>query len=109
MAPRSPSAFGSLPTIRFAARRITLKVPIRFTSTVRRKFSSGKGCPSRPTVRWALPMPAQFTTARSGPKASAAASSAASTPDSSVTSPGRKRALPESSFSSSPPLERGRS
>jgi hypothetical protein len=109
IAPRSPLASGVLPTMRAAASRITLNVPIRFTSIARRNESSGNGAPSLPTVRVALPIPAQFTTPRSGPNAAIAASSASSTCASSVTSPGRKRAACPSSFSSSAPFERGRS
>ena len=43
--------------MRAAASRIALKVPIRLIWIVRVKTSSGKGAPSLPTVRDALPMP----------------------------------------------------
>ena len=64
--PRSPSSSGSSVLISAAASRMTLKLPIRLTSMTRRKASSGSG-PSRPTMRPAVPMPAQLTAMRAGP------------------------------------------
>ena len=49
MRPRSPLAFGSLPTIALAARRSMLKVPIRLMLTTLAKLSRRCG-PSRPTT-----------------------------------------------------------
>ena len=75
--------------MRSAPSRITLNVPIRLISTTLRNASSGNG-PSLPRVLIALPVPAQLITMRSGPSASAA-SSAAVTAASSVTSVCAKR------------------
>ncbi len=58
--PRSPSS-GSCPAVRCAARRVTLNVPTTFTWSTLAKMSRSCG-PSRPTVRPAHAMPAQFTT-----------------------------------------------
>ena len=53
-----------------------LKVPIRFTLITKLNLSSGKGSPSRLTVRPAAPRPAEFTHARNGPISAAAAMAA---------------------------------
>ena len=76
MTPRSPDAVGARPLMAAAARRIMLNVPIRLTRMTRSKASSGIG-PSRPTMRPAVPMPAQLTRMRAGPWTSAAAAMAA--------------------------------
>ncbi len=81
--PRSPPASGSFSDIAVAARRRTLKVPIRFTFTTLEKISRSWG-PCFETVRWAQPMPAQQTEIRSPPSA-AAASTAAWTCSASIT------------------------
>src|SRR6478752_6965953 len=81
IAPRWPSASGSLRLITVAAWRVMSKVPMRLISTTLRKASRSCACsssPSRPMVRCAQPMPAEFTHARSG-AISAAASTAAAT------------------------------
>ena len=87
--------------------RIRLNVPIRLISMTLRKDARSCGAPSRPTVRDAQPMPAQFTTVRSGASWAAAACTAAVTDPSSDTSVGTNRppdsaatALPCSSFRS---------
>ena len=97
--PRWPSASGSLSFMASAARRSTLNVPIRFTSTTRRKASSGHG-PSRPTMRWICMIPAQTTAPRSGPKRSRAVAIARRISASSVTSAGQKRKRPPHSATS---------
>ena len=94
--PRSPSASGSLASIADAAKRSTLKVPIRLTRTTDSNGSSACG-PREPAVFSAQPMPAQQTDIRSGP----AAATALSTCDPSVTSHATNRA-PSSSASASP-------
>ena len=66
MIPRSPHSNGSSELISAAAIRMTLKLPIRFTSMTRRKASSGIG-PWCPTIRPAVPTPAQLTAMRAGP------------------------------------------
>ena len=63
--PGRPALTGSVAAIAAAARRMTLNVPMRLTRIVRSNASSGAG-PSRPTVRFAVTMPAQFTATRSG-------------------------------------------
>ena len=83
--PRSPSPSGSRPVISAVARRNRLKLPIKLTSTVRRNSSSGNG-PSRPTMRPAVPMPAQATARRAGPCRSRAAATARSVSAAFVTS-----------------------
>ena len=86
IAPRAPSpSTGSVLDIAEAARRRTLKEPIRFTRITNSKVLRSKGVPSRPTVRDALPIPAALTSERSGPS-SVAASTAAWTCASSATS-----------------------
>ena len=94
--PRSPSASGSLASIAAAARRSTLKVPIRFTRTTASNGSNECG-PRRPAVFSAQPMPAQQTEIRSEP----AASMASATCSAFVTSHSTKRA-PSSSASAAP-------
>ncbi len=66
MTPRSPSASGSSACMRWAARRIMLNVPMRFTRMTRSKAVSECG-PSRPTMRLAVPIPAQLTSTRATP------------------------------------------
>ena len=73
-----------------AQTRMTLKVPTRLTSTTRLNPSSGAG-PSRPTMRCAVAMPAQFTQMRAAPCASRARAIAPSTPAASETSQARPR------------------
>ena len=94
MTPRSgpPSSVtaGSVATIAAAARRMTLKVPTRLIWMTRLKFSSGS-TPSRPSTLPGVAIPAQLTTIRSGPRATAA-STAACTSSSLVTSAGTKTA-----------------
>src|SRR5271165_1647948 len=106
MTPRSPST-GSFRIMRSAASRMTLNVPVMLTSTMRRNSSSGNN-PFRPMMRPAVPMPAQFTTSRSGP-ARSATSSAATTSSSLVTSAAAKRTRSPSSLASVSPREPGRS
>ncbi len=65
--PRSPSSFGSPPAIASAARRITLKLPIKLISIVRRKLSS-PCAPLRPKIRSAGATPAQLITPCNAPK-----------------------------------------
>ncbi len=67
--PRSFS-IGSTAAMRSAASRMTLNVPIRLMLITRLKSASGKG-PFLPTVRAALPTPAQFTATRSEPSSDA--------------------------------------
>ena len=88
MTPRSSPTRSSW-LMRSAARRMTLKVPIRLISMMRWKSSRGNA-PCLPTVLIALPVPAQLTTTRRSPS-SAATSSAAATASASRTSPGAKR------------------
>ena len=83
-------ADGSVAAMRAAASRSTLNVPTRLTRTTRSNASSGS-TPPRPSTLPGVAMPAQFTTTRSGPRASAA-SRAAVTAASSVTSAGAKTA-----------------
>ena len=94
MTPRSgpPSSVtaGSVAAMAAAASRITLKVPTRLIWMTRLKVSSGS-TPSRPRTLPGVAMPAQFTTMRSGPRATAA-STAACTWSSLVTSAGTKTA-----------------
>ena len=74
MAPRLPSSSGVLRLILEAASRQTLKVPIRLISMTLRYTSRSwaeEYSPSRPTLRPAHPMPAQFTTLKSGAWATA--------------------------------------
>src|SRR5262249_34443251 len=68
-----------------AASAMGLKLPIRLPSTTRRNASSGNG-PPRPTMRPAVPMPAQLTAIRTGPCRSRAVAKAASTDLASATS-----------------------
>src|SRR3984893_9264810 len=84
---RSPSgSTGSVRAMAAAAIRIKLNVPIRLMSMTLRKDARSCGVPSRPTVRDAQPIPAQFTTTRSGASWATAASTAAATDPSSDTS-----------------------
>ena len=99
--PRSPSSSGSFPLIAAAARRRTLKVPIRLTLTTLEKNSRLWGPPLWAT-RSAQPIPAQQTEIRSPPSPDPAArSTAAATAVSSVTSASTKVA-PSSAASASP-------
>ena len=66
MTPRSPSASGLVPCMSAATSRIMLKVPIRLILMTRSKSPSGIG-PSRPTIRFAGPMPAQLIKMRATP------------------------------------------
>src|ERR1700678_117340 len=100
--PRCPSSSAaSVLAIAAAPIRIRLKVPIRFTVITLVKLARLCGLPSRATVRSAQPMPAQLITARSGTSKEAAASTAAPTDASSVTSV-RKNSPPVSSAISFP-------
>ena len=87
---------------------MTLNVPSRFTSITRLKAANGIGCPSRRRILVAGPIPAQLTTTRSGPRASAT-SSAVPTWSSSVTSAGANLARSPSRAASRSPSEPGRS
>src|SRR4051812_5156169 len=90
--------------MRAAASRSTLNVPTRLIRTTRSKASSGS-TPERPTTRPAVATPAQLTTTRNGPRASAR-SSAAEIAASSVTSAGAKTAaspIAAAACSRSPP------
>ena len=108
MTPRSPSCSAAW-LIRCAASRMTLNVPIRLTWITRANTSSGNG-PWLPTVRAAVPMPAQLTTIRGTPPARApAASSAASTSSGLVTSPGENAARGSMLAATARPSEPGRS
>src|SRR5262249_35750508 len=69
-----------------AAIRIRLNVPIRLMPSTLRNVARLCGAPSRLTVRSAQPMPAQFTTVRSGAPLAVAAFTAAVTDASSDTS-----------------------
>src|ERR1022692_2948039 len=90
--PRSPSASAaSVFAMAAAAIRIRLNVPIRLTSMTLRKIARSCGVPSRPTVRAAQPIPAQFTATRSGGPSATAASTAAWTGPSFTTSVRMKR------------------
>src|SRR6266516_988231 len=85
--PRCPSSSaGSVRAIAAAAIRIRLNVPIRLMSKTLRNVARLCGAPSRFTVRSAQPMPAQFTTVRSGAPVAVAAPTAAATDASSDTS-----------------------
>src|ERR687895_773074 len=95
-APRSPSASGSPAAMAPAARRSTLKVPIRFTRTTVSNGWSAAG-PSFFTVRSAHPTPAHDTASRSPSTDSTAACTCAS----SVTS-AAANAPPISAASASP-------
>src|SRR6266540_227912 len=106
MTPRS-SPTGSWRAIRSAASRSTLNVPIRLTVTTLVKSASGNG-PFLPTTLIALPIPAQLTATRSAPSRSAA-SSAAPTCASSVTSAGENTTRSPSCFATCSPSELGRS
>src|SRR3954453_22868737 len=97
--PRWPSSSGSLSSIFAAARRRTLKLPTRLIAITR--SNSARSCgPLRPAVFSAGPIPAQLTLIRS-PASPAAASTAAWTWASSVTSVATNRA-PSSSASAAP-------
>ncbi len=89
--PPSPVTAGSVATMAAAASRMTLKVPTRLIWMTRLKVSSGS-TPSRPSTLPGVAIPAQLTTIRSGPSA-AAASTAAWTWSSLVTSAGTKTAV----------------
>src|SRR6266516_7140913 len=85
--PRCPSAStGSVRAIAPAAIRIRLNVPIRLMSSTLRNVARLCGAPSLLTMRSTQPMPAQFTTVRSGAPLAVAASTAAVTDASSDTS-----------------------
>ena len=68
-----------------AASRIMLKVPIRLMAMTRSKSASGIG-PSRPTMRFAGPTPAQLIRMRAAPCLSRACARAAAACSPSVTS-----------------------
>src|SRR3954451_15943120 len=104
MTPRSPS-MGSVATMRSAARRMTLNVPIRLMLTTRAKSASGR-TPCLPMTRPGVPTPAHFTATRSGPS-SPATSRAALTWSGSVTSAAAK--APPIASACSAPAEEGRS
>ena len=79
IAPRWPSSSGSLRLITVAACRTMSKVPTRLMAITFLNASrswADSSCPSRPMVRWAQPMPAEFTTARSGAISAAALTAA---------------------------------
>ncbi|MDI2023515.1 hypothetical protein PJL18_04063 [Paenarthrobacter nicotinovorans] len=90
--PPSPVVTGSVSTMAAAASRITLNVPMRFIWITLLKVSKGR-TPSRPRTFPGVAIPAQLTTMRSGPS-DVAASTAAWTWASLVTSAGAKTALP---------------
>ena len=90
--PRSPPSSGSFSLIAAAARRSTLKVPIRLTLTTLEKNSRLWGPPLCAT-RSAQPIPAQQTEMRRPPPCEAARSTAADTASASVTSASTKLAL----------------
>ncbi len=92
MAPRAPSGPGGFFAMISAARRAQVKLPVRLMSSVRRKLSSRCG-PSRPSVRAAVAMPAQATSASSRPVAPTTSERPAATEASSVTSTGMNRRL----------------
>src|SRR3954468_15651637 len=102
--PRSPST-GSVSTIAAAARRMTLKVPIRLIRTTFSNASSGN-TPCLPSTRAGVPTPAQLMTIRSGAWPTAVCT-ACCTPASSVTS--RPAKLPPISFARSAPGDEGKS
>ena len=91
MTPRSAPASGSRPIMSAAARRMALNVPVRLTAMTRSNQSSASG-PSRPTMRFAGPTPAQLIRMRAGPCAARASATAASPLAASVTSQARPRA-----------------
>src|SRR3954453_8028785 len=97
--PRWPSSSGALSSIFAAARRRTLKLPIKLIAITRSNSARSWG-PLRPAVFSPAPMPAQLTLTRS-PSWPAAASTAAWTCLSSVTSVAMNRA-PSSSANASP-------
>ena len=74
--PRSPSSSGSLASMALAAKRRTLKVPIRLMAMTTAKGSSAWG-PREPAIFCANPVPAQFTQTRRPPSACAATATAA--------------------------------
>src|SRR5438876_3578052 len=108
MTPRSPSSLGGLCAISAAARRSTLKVPVRLTAITRANSSSGIG-PCLVTVRMAAPTPAHLTHTCTGPERSTACSTAACTSSALVTSAGVKRAGAPSRRATSSPADPGRS
>src|SRR5438128_1829131 len=108
MTPRSPSSLGGLRAISAAARRSTLKVPVRLTAITQANSSSGIG-PCLLTVRMAAPMPAQLTHTCTAPKRSTAFATAAWTSSALVTSAGSKRAGAPSRRATSSPADPGRS
>src|SRR6202044_2079277 len=85
MMPRSPSCSGSRFCIAAPARRSALNVPIRLMAMTRSKSASGIG-PSRPTIRFAGPMPAQLIRMRGVPWSAADLANAASVSAALVTS-----------------------
>src|SRR5580704_17645497 len=85
MMPRSPSCSGSRFCIAAPARRSALNVPIRLMAITRSKSASGIG-PSRPTMRFAGPTPAQLIRMRGVPWSAAALANAASVAAALVTS-----------------------
>src|SRR3989442_9583161 len=106
--PRSPSSLGAFFAICAAARRVTLKVPIRFTSITLAKTASGIG-PSLPTVFIAAPTPAQLTATWSAPNRSTARATAVATSPSLVTSAGANSVRSPISRDTSSPADPGRS
>src|SRR5256712_7042352 len=108
MTPRSPSSLGGLRAISAAARRSTLKVPVRLMAITLAKRSRGIG-PCLLTVRMAAPTPAQLTHTCTAPKRSTAFATAAWTSSALVTSAGAKRAGAPSRRATSSPADPGRS
>ena len=73
IAPREPSSsIGSVWAIAAAERLSMLNVPIKLTLITKLNRSRSIGTFSRSIVRAANPMPAEFTSARSGPSSEAA-------------------------------------
>src|SRR5580704_7083863 len=85
MMPRSPSCSGSRFCMAAPASRNALNVPIRLMAMTRSKSASGIG-PSRPTMRFAGPTPAQLIRMRGVPLSAAALVNAASVAAALVTS-----------------------
>ena len=106
--PRSPSSSASLSLIAAAARRSTLKVPIRLIWITFVNISRLCGPPLWAT-RSAQPTPAQQTEIRRPPSPSAARSTAAATASASVTSVATKLAASPSSAASASPFSALRS
>src|SRR3954471_8510548 len=106
MTPRSPPALGEALAIASAASRIMLKVPIAFTVSTLTKRPRACGA-SLPSVRSAMPMPAQLTSTWRPPNSFTANATAALPSASEVTSVLAKR--PPSSFASFSPASACRS